>query len=205
GGALGGVARKTRETMLVCEAAGFDVILVETVGVGQSEITVRSMVDFFLLLMIAGAGDELQGIKKGIMEIADSLVINKADGDNRAPAEAARNEYERALHYLQPATRGWQTRVYTCSALRGEGMGEVWAVVEEFVSTTRRSGEFGRRRRTQALNWMRSMLEEHLSAVFYKNPRVAEILPAIEKAVVEGTMPPTAAAAELIEVFEGRR
>ena len=115
-GSLGGVARKTRETMLVCEAAGFDVILVETVGVGQSEVTVRSMVDFFLLLMLAGAGDELQGIKKGIMEIANALVINKADGENRLPANQARVEYEQALHYLQPATPGWTTHAYTCSA-----------------------------------------------------------------------------------------
>jgi len=202
GGTLGGVARKTRETMLVCEAAGYDVILVETVGVGQSEITVRSMVDFFLLVMIAGAGDELQGIKKGIMEIADALIINKADGDNKVMAEIARNEYERALHYLQPATRGWQTHVYTCSSLKREGIDNIWSVIVDFVSKTRESGEFGKRRKAQALNWVHSMLEEHLSAIFYKNPKVVEILPGIEKAVIEGTLPPTSAVHSLIDVFE---
>ncbi|HYQ92753.1 MAG TPA: methylmalonyl Co-A mutase-associated GTPase MeaB, partial [Candidatus Competibacteraceae bacterium] len=141
-GTLGGVTRKSRETMLVCEAFGFDVILVETVGVGQSETTVRSMVDFFLLLMLAGAGDELQGIKKGIMELADALLINKADGDNQLRARAAKAEYNRALHYLAPATEGWQTRAYTCSALAHEGIDEIWRVIEDFRQKTQASGVF---------------------------------------------------------------
>ena len=124
GGMLGGVARKTRETMLVCEAAGFDVVLIETVGTGQSEITVRSMVDFFLLVLIPGGGDELQGIKKGVVELADAIAINKADGDKLIQAQAARVEYNRALHYLTPATEGWQHPAYTCSALSGDGRGQ---------------------------------------------------------------------------------
>ncbi len=205
GGTLGGVARKTRETMLVCEAAGYDVILVETVGVGQSEITVRSMVDFFLLVMIAGAGDELQGIKKGIVEIADALIINKADGDNKVLAEIARNEYERALHYLQQATKGWQTHVYTCSSIKGEGIDNIWSVIEDFITTTRESGIFLERRKSQALNWVHSMLEEHLSALFFKNRNVADILPDIERAVTSGTMPPTAAVHTLINAFEEKK
>src|SRR5690606_8431465 len=126
GGMLGGVARKTRETMLVCEAAGFDTVVVETVGAGQNEITVRSMVDFFLLVLIPGAGDELQGIKKGVVELADAIAINKADGDNKIRAEAARAEYNRALHYLSPASGGWHARAYTCSAVTGEGIATLW-------------------------------------------------------------------------------
>ncbi len=142
GGVLGGVARKSRETMIVCEAAGFDVIIVETVGVGQSEITVRSMVDLFLLLQIAGAGDELQGIKKGVMERSDLIVVNKADGDNLLRANAARADYERILHYLQPSTEGWKTQALTCSAYTGDGIGELWGVIEEFRTATTASGAF---------------------------------------------------------------
>ena len=136
GGMLGGVARKTRESILVCEAAGFDIILIETVGTGQSEIAVRSMADFFLLVLITGAGDELQGIKKGIIEIADAIVINKADGGNKTKAQAARAEYNRALHYLAPATEGWRTRAYTTSALTGEGILEIWSVIQKFREQT---------------------------------------------------------------------
>ena len=132
GGVLGGVARKTRETMLICEAAGFDVVLVETVGTGQSEVTVRSMVDFLLLMAITGAGDELQGLKKGIIEIADAIVINKADGDNKLRTQAARAEYNRALHYLTPVTDGWRLQAYTCSALTGEGVADIWSMIETF-------------------------------------------------------------------------
>ncbi len=167
-GTLGGVTRKSRETILICEAAGFDVILVETVGVGQSETTVRSMVDFFLLLMLAGAGDELQGIKKGIMELADSLLINKADGDNKPRAKAARLEYNRALHYLAPATEGWETHAYTSSALTGEGIPELWGVVEDFRKKTADSGVLEKRRRAQTLDWVYSMVEEHLRSSFFQ-------------------------------------
>ena len=201
GGTLGGVHRKTRETMLLCEAAGFDVILVETVGVGQSEFTVRSMVDFFLLLMLAGAGDELQGIKKGIMELADALVITKADGENRSRAELARAEFERALHYMAPATEGWQTRAYTCSAVSGSGIEDVWKVVEEFVATTRLSGVFEAQRRQQLLAWVGEMVHEHLHAMFYQHPAVQALLPRIEREVLDGRLPATTAARELLRSF----
>jgi LAO/AO transport system kinase len=201
-GTLGGVTRKSRETMLVCEAAGFDVLLVETVGVGQSETTVRSMVDFFLLLMLSGAGDELQGIKKGIIELADALLINKADGDNRARALGAKTEYNRALHYLAPATEGWQTRAHTCSAVSGDGIPEVWAEIEEFRRKTNQSGVLEKRRRNQTLEWVYAMIEEHLRTSFFKHAGVESIRADIERAVVQGHIPPTVAAKELIKKFE---
>ncbi len=201
-GVLGGVARKSRETMLVCEAAGFDVILVETVGVGQSEVKVRSMVDFFLLLLIPGAGDELQGIKRGVMELADALVVNKADGDLKPRAQKARAEYERALHYLAPATKGWQTKAYTCSSLTGEGINVIWDVVGDFCKETRASGVFGERRKQQTLEWLHAMLEEHLKSSFFGHPSIKKALPEIEQAVKEGKMPATAAVEKLIKVFE---
>jgi GTPase len=201
-GTLGGVARKSRETMLICEAAGFDVILVETVGVGQSEITVRSMVDFFLLLMIAGAGDELQGIKRGVMELADALLINKADGDNAARAKIARSEYERALHYLLPATEGWSTMAYTCSSTNNEGIVEIWDVVREFVDKTCDSGVFDSRRKKQTIEWLHSLLEEHLRTNFFEHPAIKSVLPEIEKAVTQGELPATSAMERLILAFE---
>lgn len=202
GGTLGGVTRKSRETILVCEAAGFDVVLVETVGVGQSETTVRQMVDFFLLLMLAGAGDELQGIKKGIMELADTLLINKADGDNRPRAEAAKLEYNRALHYLAPATEGWRTRAYTCSATTGDGVAQIWSVIEQFREATTSSEVFEKRRRAQTLDWVYSMVEEHLRTSFFSHAGVESIRAHIERAVVGGHMPPTVAAQKLIRKFE---
>ncbi len=198
-GVLGGVARKTRETMLLCEAAGFDVILIETVGTGQSEVTVRSMVDFFLLVLITGAGDELQGIKKGVVEIADSILINKADGDNKIRAQAARAEYNRALRYLTPATEGWQTRAYTASALQGDGIAELWALIELFRQQTAQSGVFDKRRRQQNRDWLHGMIEEHLRRYFFNHPEVQRSLPQIEQAVMEGDMPATAAAHELLK------
>ena len=202
GGTLGGVARKTRETMLVFEAAGFDVLLVETVGVGQNEITVRSMVDFFLLLLIPGAGDELQGIKRGVMEIADTVLVNKADGENLRAAARARADSERALHYLQPATEGWTSRVLTVSALHGDGVDEIWDLIEEFRRRTRASGIFARRRREQARDWVRSMVEERLRERFYEHPAVRSLLPEIEQAVMEGSLPATRAAWQLLEAFD---
>jgi LAO/AO transport system kinase len=201
-GTLGGVTRKSRETILVCEAAGFDVILVETVGVGQSETTVRSMVDFFLLVMIAGAGDELQGIKKGIMELADALLVNKADGDNKPRAKAAKLEYNRALHYLAPATDGWQTRAYSCSSLTGEGIPEIWGVVDEFRKKAMESGVLEKRRRAQTLDWVYSMLEEHLRASFFQHAGVERIRAEIEHEVMWGRIPPTVAVQRLINEFE---
>jgi LAO/AO transport system kinase len=202
GGTLGGVTRKSRETILVCEAGGYDVILVETVGVGQSETTVRQMVDFFLLLMLTGAGDELQGIKKGIMELADALVINKADGDNKPRAEATKLEYNRALHYLAPATKGWRTRAYTCSAMHGTGIDEVWSVIRNFRTQTTESGVLEARRRAQTLEWVYFMVEEYLRTSFFNHAGVEGIRRQIEQAVVKGHMPPTAAAQQLIKKFE---
>jgi len=202
GGTLGGVARKTRETMLVCEAAGFDVVIIETVGVGQSEISVRSMVDFFLLLMIAGAGDELQGIKRGVVEMADALVINKADGDNKRRAQLARSEYERAIHYLMPATEGWRTRAYTCSSLAHEGVEEIWEVVQSFMENIGSSGVFERRRSMQSLGWMHAMLEEHVVDKFINDPNISAALAEVELKVSSGVLPATSAVAELIALYE---
>lgn len=200
GGVLGGVARKTRETILLFEAAGYDVILVETVGVGQSEVTVRSMVDFFLLVLVAGAGDELQGIKKGVVELADAILVNKADGPNAVAAEVARGEYERALHYLQPATPGWQSRAVCASALTGEGVPEIWRMVEEFCAATRASGAFERRRQEQEREWLHSLIEQQLVERFKANPRVAQLLPELEAAVMAGRLPATTAAQRLLDL-----
>ncbi|NDJ60182.1 MAG: methylmalonyl Co-A mutase-associated GTPase MeaB [Chloroflexi bacterium] len=198
GGMLGGVARKSRETLLVCEAAGFDVLLIETVGTGQSEITVRSMVDFFLLLLIPGAGDELQGIKKGVIELADALLINKADGDNKSRALGARAEYNRALHYLSPATHGWKTRAHIGSALTGEGIAEMWAVIEDFRRRMTESGVLETRRRQQSRDWLHTLVEEQLRHYFYEHPAVRERLPQIEAAVMDGDLPVTSAARDLL-------
>ena len=201
-GTLGGVTRKSRETMLICEAAGFNAILVETVGVGQSETTVRSMVDFFLLLMLAGAGDELQGIKKGIMELADALLVNKADGDNKIRANAARADYNRALHYMAPATEGWRTQAYTCSAMSGDGITAIWQVINDFRRQTATSGVFEQRRQRQTLDWVYSMVEEHLRASFFNHTGVGSIRADVEDAVVQGHLPPTVAAQMLIRKYE---
>ena len=202
GGALGGVARKTRESMLVCEAAGYDVILIETVGVGQSEVSVRSLVDFFLLLQIPGGGDELQGIKRGIIEIADAILINKADGDNVQRARAARSEFEMAIHYLMPVTTGWQTRVRTCSALTGEGIPELWQTIQRFKDITVRNGFFQRRRSEQARTWMRTILQDQVMHLFLASPRIKTLAEKLEAQVVADRLPPTHAARQLIEAFE---
>lgn len=202
GGTLGGVTRKSRETLLLCEAAGYDVILVETVGVGQSEVTVRSMVDFFLLIVLTGAGDELQGMKKGVMELADAILINKADGDNRRRALAARVDYERILHYLRPATEGWQTKAYTCSALSGEGIDDIWSVVCEFRDRMGASGVFEGRRKAQTLSWVYSMVEEHLHNLFFQNPAVRVGKTAVEQDVITGKVSATMAVNRLIGMFE---
>ncbi|MGM9604580.1 MAG: methylmalonyl Co-A mutase-associated GTPase MeaB, partial [Faecousia sp.] len=153
-GRLGGVARKSRETILLCEAAGYDTILVETVGVGQGETTVRSMVDFFMVLVITGAGDELQGIKKGVIELADAILVNKADGNNLQNALNARAEYNQVLHYLRPVTEGWQPKAYTCSALTGQGIGDFWDVVTSFVEKMNETGQLQKRRREQEWEWV---------------------------------------------------
>ena len=205
GGTLGGVARKSRETMLLCEAAGYDIILIETVGVGQSEITVRSMVDFFLLVVLTGAGDELQGIKKGIMELADAIVINKADGDNLVKAQVARGEYERMIEYIRPATEGWQTHAYLCSAVRKTGLDDLWQIIRIFARTTREKGSSQKRREGQLLDWMHSMIDEHLHNLFFDDPVVTGRMPEVRAAVLQGTISPTQGVAELIHLFDIER
>lgn len=197
-GHLGGVTRKSRETLLLCEAAGFDVILIETVGVGQSEVTVRSMVDFFLLLALTGAGDELQGIKKGVIELADAIVINKADGDNKQKAANTRREYANALHYLHPATDGWTTRASTCSALTGDGIPETWTMVEEFRRTGEESGVFKIRRQKQLLEWMNTLVLDELQTRFLHHPSVAALRGELEARVADGTLPVATAVQELL-------
>ncbi|MDJ0764006.1 MAG: methylmalonyl Co-A mutase-associated GTPase MeaB [Myxococcota bacterium] len=204
GGALGGVAKKSRETLIVCEAAGFDVVFVETVGVGQSEITVRSMVDFFLLLMLPGAGDALQGIKRGVMELADALVVNKADGDNAHRAGVAKAELDRALPYLQPATRGWKTGAHTCSSLEETGIAEIWAVIRAFEEKTKKSQIFFERRKAQSLEWLHSMIDVHLRADFYENDAVRKRFSQIEHSVVAGDLPVTVAIERLFAAYRGR-
>jgi LAO/AO transport system kinase len=201
-GSLGGVTRKTRESILVCEAAGFDVILVETVGVGQSEVEVAKMVDTFLVLLLAGAGDELQGIKRGIVELADLLAINKADGDNRAAAEVARREYAAALHYLRPSSSGWRPRVLTCSALEGKGIVEVWQAVKEHRQGLLDSGALEARRRRQQLEWMWSLVEDHLLQRLRRHPALMEELPQIEANVKAGILPATVAARRILEELD---
>jgi len=200
-GTLGGVARKTRETILLCEAAGYDVVLVETVGVGQSEVTVRSMVDFFLLLALAGAGDELQGIKRGIVEMADAIAINKADGDNQSAAEDARSEYEKALHLLGEPDSGWQPPVVTCSGLTGEGVESVWEAVKEYHSQMQASGFFQRQRQRQARHWMYQTIEHRLREDFFSNEDVQEQQDTIEAAVLEGQLSSFAAAEKLLDAY----
>jgi len=205
GGALGGVARKTRETMLLFEAAGYDALIVETVGVGQSEIAVRSMVDFFLLILVPGAGDELQGIKKGVVELADAILINKADGANIIPAQTARLEYERAIHYIQPATEGWQTVVLTTSALTGEGIPQIWETIQSFVESTKSSMAFYKRRQIQERDWVRAIVEDHLLERFYADKEIQQLLPVLDNAVMNGKMPAAIAAQKLLETFESNR
>jgi LAO/AO transport system kinase len=203
GGVLGGVTRKTRETILLFEAAGYDVVLVETIGVGQSEIAVRSMVDFFLLVLVAGAGDELQGLKRGVMELADAVLVNKADGDNLEAAERARGVYGQALHYLRPATEGWETRAVTASALSGAGVPELWRAVETFIRLTTASDAFQRRRREQERDWMHAMLDHQLRKQFLGHPAVRDRLPQLERSVLAGETTATAAAQELLDLFSG--
>jgi LAO/AO transport system kinase len=202
GGTLGGVNRKTRETILLCEAAGYDVILVETIGVGQSEVVVRSMVDFFLLLALTGAGDELQGMKKGVMELADALLINKADGDNKQKAIATQAEYNRILHYLRPATEGWQTRAYTSSGLYGEGIDKLWKVISQFEQETKNSGSFEKRRQNQLREWIDAMIKDHLITSFFSNPSIKAKLPILETDVLSGKQTVTKGVKEILDFYE---
>src|SRR5436190_2546489 len=196
-GTLGGVAAKTRESMLICEAAGHDVVLVETVGTGQSETIVADMTDFFLVLMLPGAGDELQGLKKGVIEIADMLAINKADGDNINRAKAAAAEYRAALQILNPRSPNWSTPVVTYSALTGAGIAKLWDTVLEHRERMIKAGELEARRREQQVKWMWAMLEDRVFARLKSDPAIKAKLPRIEAAVAEGRMTPALAVDEI--------
>ena len=203
GKTLGGVARKTRETMLVCEAAGFDVVMVETVGVGQSEVTVASMVDFFLVLMIAGGGDELQGIKKGVLELADAVAVNKADGDNIERAKMARRQYETAFHLLSPPYRSWSPPVVTCSAVTMDGLENILQIILEHRDRLSQSGELQAKRKEQAAEWLKFMVREGVQEWFYQSP-AADVMAATLKEVEAGAMTPTSAAAKVLACLKGR-
>jgi LAO/AO transport system kinase len=201
-GHLGGVARRTRETILLCEAAGYRNIFVETVGVGQSETAVRSMTDFFLLLMLPGAGDELQGMKRGIIEMLDGMAINKADGDNKPNAERARVEYASALHLFPASEDGWTPRVLTCSSISGEGIPEVWDMVLAHRQLLSGNGFLAQRRNRQALQWMNELTILGLAEQFHSQPAVAARLPIVRDQVRRGRMSPFAASRELLGLFE---
>jgi LAO/AO transport system kinase len=198
GDTLGGVAAKTREIMLVCEAAGFDVILVETVGVGQSEISVASMVDFFLVLMIAGAGDELQGIKKGVLELADAIAINKADGENLNAVKKAKSDLETAMHLITPETTTWSTPVLTCSSVLHRGTQNVWETVLDHHQKFKDSGEHALRRKKQALEWMWTLVEAGLKQRFKNNAAINAQIPLISQQVANDKISPSAAAEKLL-------
>ena len=200
-GHLGGVARRTRETILLCEAAGYRNILVETVGVGQSETAVRSMTDFFLLLMLAGAGDELQGMKRGIIEMLDGMAINKADGDNRPTAERARIEYAGALHLFPASADGWTPRVLTCSSIRNEGIAAIWEMVLAHRELLEGNGFLAQRRHRQALEWMNELTMLGLEELFQRNGAVAARLPPLREEVHRGRVTPFAASRELLALF----
>ena len=200
GSTLGGVAQRTRETMLLCEAAGFDVILVETVGVGQSEHQVAGMVDFFMLLMLPGGGDELQGIKKGILELADALIINKADGESLGLAKQAKQHYQNAMHLLRHEG-DWTPQVKTCSALKNEGIAEVWDMVLEFWRMSEAAGELQRAREAQRLAWLRQLIQEGLQARFHAHPGVKVAMPDIESQVADQHITTYTAAKRVLDLF----
>lgn len=204
-GTLGGVTQTTRETMLLCEAAGYDTIFIETVGVGQSETSVYSMVDVFLLLMLAGAGDELQGIKRGIMEMADLIAINKADKENIKSANKARQAYENALALLSHPSSDWKPPVLTCSSTEGTGIKEIWEEIETYVEQSRKNSWFSTRRSEQARGWMYETINRRLKDQFYENPEVSRLITTYEKEVVKGEISPFKAAEKLLEIKSGSR
>ena len=200
-GSLGGVARKTRETIILCEAAGFDTVIIETVGVGQSEIAVHSMVDFFLLLMLAGAGDELQGIKRGIMEMADAIAINKADGSNVEKALQAKAQYQSALHLFPMPKSAWEPKVKNCSALNNTGIDEIWMMINDYVALTKENGFFESNRRDQAKHRMSETINEALLSNFYQHDGVKEVLAEYEKLVLSDKISAYQAAKDLLEKY----
>ena len=202
---LGGVARKTREAVILCEAAGFDVILIETVGVGQSETAVSSMTDFFLLLKITGAGDELQGIKRGIMELADAVVINKADGGNLTKARLARSEFSRALHFFPPRENGWQPKALTCSSANREGITQIWEMIDGFVREMTATGDFAKKRAGQNRYWMLESIHSSLQSEFFNHPKVQAMLNELEPRVANGSLSPFTAARQLLDVYSATR
>jgi len=201
GKSLGGVARKTRESIILCEAAGYDTILIETVGVGQSEIAVHSMVDLFLLLLVPGAGDELQGIKKGIVEMADLLAVNKADGDAIATAKRAKKEYQNALHLMPLKESGVIPKVLTCSALTGEGIDEIWNLLLDYQEVLKRNSFFEKRRQQQALYWLHEQINMGLKDAFFNNEKIKERMKLLEKEVLSGKTNSFSAADELLKLF----
>jgi LAO/AO transport system kinase len=200
-GTLGGVARKTRETIILCEAAGFDTIIVETVGVGQSETAVSSMVDFFLLLMLAGAGDELQGIKRGIMEMADTIAITKADGHNTLIAERAKVEFQTALHLFPLPSSGWKPEVFTCSSFENKGIDTIWNTITEYVRITKHSGYFEERRKQQAVIRMHDTILDTLKGSFYNSAEIKRILPEIEDQLNKGSITSYKAALNMLNTY----
>ena len=200
-GAFGGVAQRTREAMLLCEAAGYRNIFVETVGVGQAETAARGMVDFFLLVTLAGAGDELQGIKRGAMELADLVAINKADGPNSAAAERARSDAENALHFFPRSESGWTPRALACSALTGAGVPELWASIQQHAALTIANGWRSHARHEQARRWMHELIDQDLRRRFASHPGVRSHLAAIEQEVIHGRIPPFRAARTLLEMY----
>ncbi len=200
-GFLGGVNRATREAVILTEAAGYDVILIETVGVGQSEVLVHSMVDFFLLLQIAGAGDELQGIKKGIMEMADAIAVTKADGDNVLKAEMCKKELLNALHYSLNSDKDWSVPVITVSSLENRSVDEVWKVINEYISVMKNKCRFESKRKSQISEWLRSTIRSTLENEFYNAPEIKKILSSFENNVLEGKISPVTAVEELIRAF----
>jgi len=204
-GSLGGVARRTREAMLVCEAAGYDAVLIETVGVGQSEYAVASMVDFFLVLMLAGAGDELQGMKKGILELADALAINKADGDNLLRAQRAAAELQSALRLFRPRSAAWQPPVLQVSALEERGMEAVWDAVQRHRAALTASGELAAKRRAQQQDWLWAMIDDGLKRHFLARPDVDALLPEVEAAVLDSRLTPTQGARKLLALLDASR
>ncbi len=200
-GTLGGVTRTTRESMALLECAGYDIVMVETVGIGQSETVVAEMVDIFLVLMLPGAGDELQGIKKGVLELADMIAVNKTDGENQSKAFEAAKDYISALRLTQPATSNWTPPVVNCSSLTGEGLDEVWEKITDHRKILENSGEWSERRKIQKLKWMWSIVEERLSSDLHDHPSIAEQVPQLEKTVLDGKISATAAAERLLEIF----
>ncbi|WP_223883317.1 MULTISPECIES: methylmalonyl Co-A mutase-associated GTPase MeaB [Arenibacter] len=202
GSSLGGVTRKTRESIVLCEAAGYDIILVETVGVGQSETAVHGMVDFFLLLKLAGAGDELQGIKRGIMEMADLIVINKADGENLKQAKQAKVEFSRALHLYPPKKNGWITKVLSCSATEHTGISEIWEQIKIYVADNKRKGTFQENRKEQNKYWLLQTIDDLLKQEFYQDKKIRAHLEDMTQEVVQGKLSPFAAAERLMVLFK---